>query len=184
MIILASASPRRKELLEKAHIDFVVEKSNVEEVVDNSLNVKDIVLSLAYQKAVDVFSKHSNDIVIAADTLVSIDNKILGKPVDEEDAYNMLSLLSGKAHQVLTGVVIKSKEKEFKETVVSNVWFKEISKDDIIEYVNTKEPMDKAGSYAIQGKASRFIDHIEGDYNNIVGLPVDLVVSELLSFLG
>lgn len=174
-IILASNSPRRKELLEKNNIKFKVIVSNVEETIDSNLTVYENVKRLALLKASDVFSKNEEEIVLAADTIVVYDNMILGKPKDESDAFRMLKLLSGRTHQVVTAVAVMSKENTTVEYEVSEVTFKEITDEEILDYIKTKEPMDKAGSYAIQGVGSKFILKYEGEFDNIVGLSMVLV---------
>ena len=174
-IILASNSPRRKELLAAHNIDFVVKPSNVDEVIDTKLSVYENVMNLAKIKGLDVYNKNPDEIVLAADTIVVYDNEILGKPIDEMDAFRMLRLLSGKTHEVITGVAVISKEKELLNYEVSKVTFKKITEEEILDYIKTREPMDKAGSYAIQGIGSKFVESYEGEFDNIVGLPMKLV---------
>ena len=174
-IILASNSPRRKELLEKNNIDFKVIVSNVNETLDESLSVYDNVKRLALLKATDVFNLYRDEIVLAADTIVVYDNIILGKPKDEEDAFRMLKLLSGKTHEVITAVAVIYKDVKLVEYEVSKVEFRNITDLEILDYIKTKEPMDKAGSYAIQGIGSKFVLKHEGEFDNIVGLPINLV---------
>lgn len=174
-IILASASPRRKSLMDVLGLDFEIKVSDCEEKVDKHSNVENIVMSLSLQKAQAV-SKYvdSNCLIIGADTVVSYSNEILGKPKDYDDAVRMLKLLSGKTHSVYTGfTLIQTSD----GTVVtdyerSDVTFRELSEKQIIDYVNTGEPMDKAGAYSIQGIASSFVENLDGDYNNVVGLPI------------
>ena len=182
-IILASNSPRRKELLEKNNIKFKVIVSNVDETIDNTLTVYENVKRLASLKALDVFKTNGDRIVLAADTIVVYKNEILGKPKDEADAYRMLRLLSGKTHEVITAVAVISNEQKLVEYEVSTVEFKEISDLEIFDYIKTKEPMDKAGSYAIQGVGSKFVLNYVGEFDNIVGLPMKLV-KELLKKQG
>lgn len=178
-IILASNSPRRKELLKEHKIEFDVIPSNVDEKLNKDLDVYNNVMMLAKIKCEDVYSNNSERIVLAADTIVVYNNEILGKPKDEEDAFRMLKLLSGKTHEVITGVCLMYKEKVLVDYVVSAVTFKNITDEDIKDYIKTKEPMDKAGSYAIQGIGSKFIQSYSGQYDNIVGLPMKKVL-ELL----
>lgn len=175
-IILASNSPRRKELLEKNKIEFVVRPSNVDEALNPDFTVYENVMKLAYLKAQDVYNKNPNEIVLGADTIVAYGNEILGKPLDEMDAFRMLKLLSGKTHEVITAVAVIAKNKEIVEYEVSKVTFKKVSEEEILEYIKTKEPMDKAGSYAIQGIGNKFIESFEGEFDNIVGLPMKLVL--------
>ena len=172
-LILASGSPRRKEILEQVGLDFCVFPSDVEEVITKQVP-SDIVMELSRQKAEDVFQKQKEQdvIVLGADTVVAYEGKILGKPKDKEDAAAMLHMLSGQKHSVYTGVTLISsagRETFYEETRVE---FYPMSEKEIRDYVNSKEPIDKAGAYGIQGKAAVFIKGIEGDYYNVVGLPV------------
>lgn len=178
-IILASNSPRRKELLEKHKINFTVKPSNVDEVIDKNLSVYENVMNLAKIKALDVFNRNPGEVVLAADTIVVYNNEILGKPIDEMDAFRMLKLLSGKTHEVITGVALFSKDEQIIDYEVSKVTFNKITEEEILEYIKTKEPMDKAGSYAIQGIGSKFVKSYEGEFDNIVGLPMKLVFKML-----
>lgn len=172
-IILASKSPRRTEILSMMNIDHLVIPSKEKEVIDPSLKPTEVVMSLAYQKAKSVAVSYPNDLVIGADTIVVINNEILGKPKDYNDAVRMLSLLENNTHQVITGVSIIKEHYIDTFHVVSNVTFKPMTKEEIDEYISLENVYDKAGSYAIQGEHATFIDHIEGDYYNIVGLPKD-----------
>lgn len=182
MIILASASPRRKEILEKNNVKFKCIPSNVVEVVDKNLTPRLVVMDLAYQKANDVYQSNQDDFVIGSDTIVVLDNEILGKPVDFNDAFNMLKKLQGREHYVMTGVAYIYQNKVKKDVSISKVYFKKMTDEEVIEYINTKEPFGKAGSYAIQGEGGKYIDHFEGDYYTIVGLPIDLVLEELKKY--
>jgi nucleoside triphosphate pyrophosphatase len=183
-IVLASSSPRRKELLEKIGVTFTVDPSTCEEVITDT-NPAKVVLSLSHQKAYDVESKYDEAIIIGADTIVSKDNQILGKPKDREDAFRMLQLLQGDIHQAYTGVTVihKTKEetKEYSFYSSSDVSFYSMTEEQIYSYINSGEPMDKAGSYGIQGKSAIFIKEIKGDYNTIVGLPIAMLYQTLLS---
>jgi septum formation protein len=172
MIILASGSPRRKELLEQIGIEFKVIKSECDEDFDESLSPDEAVKVLSLRKSRDVFER-TGGIVIGADTVVAIDGRILGKPKDEEDAFDMLKLLSGRTHSVFTGLtVIKSKADITTVSVETKVTFKELDDNVIREYISTGEPMDKAGAYGIQAKGEVFAEKIDGDFFNVVGLPV------------
>ncbi len=171
-LILASQSPRRKELLEKCGYPFEVIVANIDETIDTNKTLEEAIKELAYKKAKKVFDEHNDSIVIGSDTIVTIDNKVLGKPKDEEDAFKMLKMLSGKTHQVITGLAVLTQDKSYLEVSVNDVTFYELSDEEIKKYISSKEPMDKAGSYAIQGIASRYIKNINGDYYAIVGLPV------------
>ena len=174
-LILASASPRRKSLMEVLGLEFKIKVSNCEEIIDYSNKIEDIVMSLAFQKANDVANDSDNEsIIIGADTVVFCENEILGKPKDYDDAIRMLKLLSGNTHSVYTGFsIINNADKtiitDFEKT---DVTFKKLSDIDIIEYVNSVNVKDKAGSYSIQGIASSFVSELKGDYNNVVGLPI------------
>ena len=174
-LILASQSPRRKELLEKCGYPFDVIVADIDESIDSSLTLENAIQQLAYKKAKKIFDDYPDAIVIGSDTIVSINKKILGKPKDEQEAFNMLKLLSGKTHEVITGLTILTKEKKYNHVSVNKVTFYDLSDEEIYKYISTKEPMDKAGSYAIQGIASRYIKSIDGDYYAIVGLPVSVV---------
>ena len=178
-IILASNSPRRKELLEQNNIEFIVMPSNIDEEVDNNLTPYENVMNLARQKALDVYKRNQTLPILAADTIVALDKSILGKPADEVDAYRMLSSLSGRSHEVVTGVAFVNDGEVKCDYCVSKVTFKKLSSEQIYEYIATKEPMDKAGSYAIQGIGSKLIESYEGDFDNIVGLPMRLVLEFL-----
>lgn len=181
-IILASASPRRTEILKLAMIDHLVIPSTCEEVIENGLKPFQVVESLSYQKAIDVFKNHQEDIVIGADTIVTINDLILGKPHSEDEAIQMLELLSGKTHQVITGVTIMSNNlvKTFHE--VTYVTFDELTINQIRTYIKSENVYDKAGSYAVQGTFCKFISKINGDYYNVVGLPISRLYKELKEF--
>lgn len=180
-IILASASPRRKELLTTAGVEFEVLVSEADETVPEGTAPKDAAIMTAEKKALAV-AENCDGIVIGADTTVVIDGKILGKPKDEADAADMLRTLSGREHEVITGVCITDGEKTEKFAQVSRVRFYALTEDEIAAYVATKEPMDKAGSYGIQGRGCVLVESIEGDYFNIVGLPVAATVRALKVF--
>jgi len=188
--VLASASPRRQELLRNAGIPFVVQPTDIPEVPRPGEAPRAFAERMAREKALTVFRQRPDDFVLGADTIVIVDAEILGKPRDAADAARMLRLLSGRRHQVTTGICllgpqprteIRQLETGFEdvrsETTIVTV--AALSDDDIRSYISTGEPMDKAGAYAIQGRASRWISHIEGDYFNVVGLPVSLVYKML-----
>lgn len=179
-IILASQSPRRKELLRQVGVEFEVIPSDKEEKVSSD-NPQDVVKELSKQKAEDVKLKAGDDfaLIIGADTVVSYNGEILGKPKDEKDAKRMLSMLQSHCHQVYTGVTLILPDKEITFSKCTDVHMYPMSNDEIDKYVATKEPMDKAGAYAIQGKCAAYVERIEGDYNNVVGLPVAAIVNEL-----
>ena len=180
MIILASKSPRRKELLSLITKDFEVCESHFDEsiiTVDDNYKLPEL---LAYNKAKEVANKYNyDDVIIGSDTIVLINNEVLGKPKSNEDAYRMLKLLSNKTHEVITGLSIIYKDKIINKTVIAKVHFKDLDEDEINEYIASGEPFDKAGAYAIQGLASKFIIGINGDYFTIVGLPVNVLYESL-----
>jgi septum formation protein len=180
MLILASASPRRQELLRSAHIDFAVQPTNVTEVPEAGESPDRCAKRLAYEKALAIATLRPDALVLGADTIVVVQNEMLAKPADEKDAERMLRLLSGRSHQVITGVCLmgRSRTKQRFEDVRSEattVTMQPLSDEEIRFYARSGEPMDKAGGYAIQGIASRWISRIEGDYSNVVGLPVSLI---------
>ena len=188
MLILASASPRRQELLRNVGIAYRVQASEIPEIPLAGETPRDCAVRLAREKALAVGQRFSNDVVLGADTIVVVDGAMLGKPANETDAARMLRLLSGRTHEVITGVCVvattKTGKREMRtasETTV--VTMAKLSEQDIASYVATGEPMDKAGGYAIQGIASRWIPRIEGDYSNVVGLPVALVWNMLQEFM-
>ena len=175
MIILASASPRRQELLRNAAIAFRVQATGIPEVPLPGEAPRSFAERLAREKALAVSQEHSEHWVLGADTIVVVDGLILGKPADEADATRMLRMLSGRTHEVTTGVCLLRKSVEDVRSETTLVSMAALTDHDIREYIATGEPMDKAGAYAIQGIASRWIPRIEGDYANVVGLPVALV---------
>ncbi len=178
-VILASASPRRKELLALAGVDFTVKVADVDEIIPANASPDKVVMSLALQKAQAVAKDNTDCIVIGSDTVVALDGVILGKPKDEENAKQMLTALSGRSHTVYTGVAIICGEKVKNFCEATEVVFNELSENEILNYIATKEPMDKAGAYGIQGKGCVLVEKIVGDYFNVVGLPVSRVYREL-----
>ena len=179
MIILASQSPRRRELMSYITKDFTVKVSDVDETLPDGISPSDAVLHLSRIKAEPFASE--NDTVIGADTVVAIDGIILGKPANKEDAASMLRMLSGKMHSVFTGVTIIKGEKSDSFFVETKVKFFDLTDEEINRYVETGEPMDKAGAYGIQGFGSLLVEKIDGDYFNVVGLPVSLLNRRLLA---
>jgi septum formation protein len=175
MIVLASASPRRQELLRNSGIPFEVQPAHIPEDTLPGEQAKDCAERLARDKAQAVSRQRPQDIVLGADTVVVIDGVILGKPLDAADAVRMLRMLSGREHQVITGVCVVANGQSLVASETTAVTMSEVTEKEIADYVATGEPMDKAGAYAIQGIASRWIPRIEGDYSNVVGLPVALV---------
>jgi septum formation protein len=178
-VILASRSPRRAELLTAAGISFEVQAADVDETPYPEEAPAAYVERLAIEKARAVFMLRPDAIVLGADTTVTIDGAILGKPEDEADAVRMLRLLNGRHHDVHTGVAVVSRSGVQSAVGTTRVWFDPMTDKDISWYVATGEPADRAGAYAIQGFASRFIPRIDGSYSNVVGLPVALVSSIL-----
>lgn len=183
-LILASGSPRRKEILESQGIPFEVVKSGREERTKETLPQK-VVRDLSEQKALDVYDRiqgKRNTVILSADTVVAKDGEIFGKPADEEDAVRMLTLLQGATHEVHTGVTLLICGDEVKTVRLqekTEVTMYPMTEEEISSYVSSGEPMDKAGAYAIQGKCAVYIEKINGDYNNVVGLPVAAVYQEL-----
>jgi len=175
MLVLASASPRRQELLRNAGIEFVVHPAHVPEVPQKDESPKAYAERLAREKAHAVSRQRPGDVVLGADTIVVVGKTILEKPNSPEDAARMLRILSGREHLVITGVCLVGEGFEDTRSETTTVTMSGLSEDDIRFYVASAEPMDKAGAYAIQGIASRWIPRIEGDYSNVVGLPVSLV---------
>ena len=178
MIVLASQSPRRRELLEAAGISFSVRISNIDEAIRADEDAVDYVRRMAQEKA-HAIAAARDEFILAADTTVVCDGEILGKPLDTADARRMLILLSGRRHTVITGICLRHGEFVTVAQQETAVWFSRLTMEEIEQYVATGEPMDKAGAYAIQGLASRYIEKIEGSYSNVVGLPVSLVWREL-----
>ena len=175
MLVLASASPRRQELLRNAGITFEVQPARIPEDPLPGEGAKECAERLAREKAIAVAQGRRNEVVLAADTVVVVDGQILGKPSGAADAARMLRLLSGRAHQVITGVCFVAGGQWSVGSETTSVTMSEISEKEIADYIASGEPMDKAGAYAIQGIASRWIPRIDGDYCNVVGLPVALV---------
>ncbi|MBQ7196612.1 MAG: septum formation inhibitor Maf [Synergistaceae bacterium] len=181
-IILASGSPRRRELLKDIGLEFEIYKPDVDESkLENELP-QDLCLRLSRLKAKSGAEKFPGSIIIAADTIVVIDKKILGKPHDREDAFRMLKTLQGREHEVITGVSVALNEKIFSHAEHTTVKFISMTDDEIREYVSTGECDDKAGAYAIQGKGATLIEGINGDYFNVVGLPLCSLTKILKNF--
>ena len=180
-IILASASPRRKEILENTNVKFKIMSSMIEELTLDNESPCQMVMRLAFEKGMDVASRQKSDLIISADTIVVLDNNILGKPKDEIQAREMIKSLSGRSHQVITGISLINLDnnKKIIDYVISNVKFKSLSEQDINDYISTNESLDKAGAYGIQGYGALLVDEIQGDYFNIVGLPISRL-SDLL----
>ncbi|WLD92242.1 nucleoside triphosphate pyrophosphatase [Alkalihalobacillus sp. AL-G] len=181
-LILASGSPRRKELLEIVNLPFTVQKSSVHENITGEKSPAQVVEELALRKAQSVHLGNHNAIVLGADTIVAFNGRILGKPKNEQDAVEMISMLSGKQHTVYTGVSIVSESKVVVFHEATDVTFWKLTKDEIEMYVRAGESMDKAGSYGIQGIGATLVRAISGDYYSVVGLPIARTVRELKAF--
>ncbi|MEO0072676.1 MAG: Maf family protein [candidate division WOR-3 bacterium] len=184
-IILASSSPRRRKLLSMLGIKFFVIAPDVSEEHYKSLSPKTLALKLAEKKVQAVASKIKTGIVIGVDTLVIIDNKVLGKPNSRQEAREMLNLLNNNTHQVISGLVVLvlPEKKLIKTTELTKVTFRKLSSREIKDYLNTQEPYDKAGAYGIQGQGGRFVKQIDGCYYNVVGLPLTKLI-RILKKLG
>ena len=182
-IILASQSPRRRELLKRIGIEnFKVIPAQGEELATRTLTPDQLVEELSQRKCAEVAAAHPKDLVIAADTVVSIHNRVLGKPRSEEDAARMLAGLSGKLHLVYTGVTVAKEGRTLTQHEVTSVRFRTLTQADIIRYIATGDPMDKAGAYGIQGYGSVLVEGISGDYYNVMGLPVCRLARMLARF--
>lgn len=183
-VILASASPRRKELLEKIGLRFKVEPSNYEEDMPSGLEPHELARKISLEKAKVVASKHENAIVIAADTFIVFGDQILGKPHTEKEARKMLETISGKSHSVITGfsIIDIGASKTLSKSVETKIYIRKLTPAEIEAYVKSKEPLDKAGAYAIQGLGAVFVEKIEGDYFNVIGLPLSALTEALKEF--
>lgn len=180
-LVLASKSPRRRELMHLLEMPFSVRAAEVEETLLPGATPEQQAAHLSYIKAKAAFTP--GEIVIGADTIVVLGDRILGKPKDKPDAVQMLQMLSGNTHRVMTGVTVLSDNQEISHTEVTEVTFRTLTEQEILHYVDTREPMDKAGSYGIQGGAAKFVSGIRGDYFNVVGLPVCRLSQILQEFM-
>lgn len=181
-LILASGSPRRAELIKEITEDFEVIPSTAEEIIQPDRSPEENALNLAKLKAQDVASRYPGRWVLGADTIVVLDNQVIGKPVDEQDAQQILQRLSGQEHQVITAMALINGQC-FQKATVSTVKIKVLSNKEILDYIATGEPMDKAGAYAIQGTGSFMVESYSGSYTNIVGLPIE-TLQKLLADVG
>jgi septum formation protein len=183
-IILASASPRREELLEKIGLKFKVEPSNYEENISCELEPHELAKLLSLEKAKLVAKNHKNALIIAADTLIVFEGKILGKPRTKTEAREMLETINGKPHSVITGftIVDSGSNKALSRSVETKIHLRKLSSTEIDAYVKSQEPLDKAGAYAIQGLGSVIVEKIEGDYFSVVGLPLSALAVSLKEF--
>jgi len=184
-LILASASPRRRELLQKIGLKFEVDASNCAEEIDPALVPEELVRRISIDKAKAVASRHKNAVIIAADTIGVIGKRVLGKPHTAAEARKMLAQISGKAHLVITGLTVldTATDKIITKTVTTKVYIKKLTPLEIDAYVATGEPLDKAGAYGIQGLGAVIVERIEGDYYNVVGLPL-FTLTEVLKEFG
>ncbi len=182
-VILASASPRRKELLSRLFDAFTVESADIDETLPDDIGMEFAPLYLSAAKAEKVAENHRDDLVIAADTVVISGFQILGKPKDRSEAKRMLELLSGATHKVITGCCLSYKQENVTFSVESYVTFFPLTNEEIEAYLDTGEPMDKAGAYAIQGKGALFIERIDGDYYSVIGLPISRLKREIEDLL-
>ncbi|MFP4178056.1 MAG: Maf family protein [Acholeplasmataceae bacterium] len=182
MIILASRSPRRAKLLEDAGIEFRIIPSDIDETFSETLGPEEQAIEFAKQKALAVAKRYPNDVIVGADTIVYYENEMLGKPIDEEDAYRMLKLISGKSHVVYTGVAIIKGETSKVFASKAHVNMRKLSDLEIRKYIESKEPMDKAGAYAIQNEGLTLVESYDGDFFTIVGLPLKQLIHELKAF--
>lgn len=180
--ILASQSPRRRELLNLMGIPFTTVNPNVDEVINPNLSLENAIEELAYIKALDVLNRHPEANIISADTIVVCENEVMGKPVNEEDAIRMLKQLSGKKHEVITGVCLLSSDKEIRFHTKTLVEFYDYDEEFVKSYVQSRVPLDKAGAYGIQDKGALLVKGIEGDYYTVMGLPIGELYQALKKF--
>ena len=184
-IILASKSPRRKEILEKMGVEFEIDVADVDESVSGELSPVEAVCEISKRKAKAVAQRRrADEIIVSADTVVVIDGRIIGKPKDKEDAFDIIKSLSGRTHEVYTGFTVCRGNESRTDFEVTKVHFKELCDDDIRRYVETGEPMDKAGAYGIQQKGNLFVEYIHGDYYNVVGFPISKICVTIKELFG
>jgi septum formation protein len=183
-IVLASSSPRRRELLAKAGLKFVVDSLETEELMEAGVDPVELTKSIAQSKARSAAGRHPGCLVITADTIGSLDGALLGKPRDAEHARRMLEMMSGRRHEVVTAFTILDTDTDRSVTraVVTGVRFRKLSHAEIDKYVASGEPLDKAGAYGIQGLGASLVDSVEGDFCNVIGLPVSALLDELCKF--
>jgi septum formation protein len=182
--ILASQSPRRKEIFDMLSLDYIQESSEIDEKISPLLDPEINAMSIAFQKAYFVSKNHVDKTVIAADTIVVINNEILGKPENNRDAMEMLALLNNKSHDVYTGIALINLQRNVKivDYEKTEVVFKDNSMKKLERYIETKEPFGKAGAYAIQGKGGLLVDHFIGSFFNVIGLPIDTLNNNLIKY--
>lgn len=178
-IVLASKSPRRKELLQMMGLSFIIDPSEIDEKIDMYHSPSDYVKKISIIKNKDISKKHPLDLVISADTIVVVDEEIIGKPHSKEEAYQMIKKISGRSHFVLTGVTIYYQNKYQTFVSKTKVFISRLTDKEIYDYIETTEPYDKAGAYAIQGIFGKYIEKIEGDFYNVMGLPINKVYQKI-----
>ncbi len=183
-IVLASSSPRRKELLALTGLHFSIDQSNYEETFTAGVSPRHLARRLSYEKARAVEKKYNNALIIAADTFIVCRGSLLGKPHTGSEALRMLTLMNGRSHSVITGftVIDTATGRRVSRSVQTKVWFRRLTKKEMLSYVRTGEPLDKAGAYAIQGLGSLLVEKIEGDYFNVIGLPLGSLTEALKKF--
>ena len=183
-VILASSSPRRRELLDNTGLEFIVDSAGISEDHGRSMKPSELAKAISMEKARAVAARHPCAIIIAADTFGVLDGRLMGKPHDEDEALDMLGRLSGRRHIVVTGFTILDTEtgKAISKAVETKVYFRKLDREEIVDYVRTGEPLDKAGAYAIQGLGALLVEKIEGDYYNVIGLPLSSLARELKGF--
>jgi septum formation protein len=183
-IVLASASPRRRELLALTGLSFTVDPSSYEEELVPGVKPRLLARRLSSEKAKAVAKKYRNALIIAADTFIVYRDSLMGKPHTEKEAFRMLGILNGRQHSVITGFTIIDTEtgKTVSKSVETKVWFRKLTEQELASYVRTGEPLDKAGAYAIQGRGSLIVEKIEGDYFNVIGLPLSSLADALKKF--
>lgn len=178
-MILASKSPRRKELLEKCNIPFLCDPADIDETLLENISLEDAIKELSLRKARAVLKRHEDCVVIGSDTIVTLNNEVLGKPKDDADAFRMLKMMQANTHVVITGLAIISSKRVFNTVSKTKVTFAEMSDEEIFSYISTGEGKDKAGSYGVQGYGGRYITRIDGDFYTVMGLPLNIVYEEL-----
>lgn len=178
-VILASKSPRRKELLDKCGISFICDPADIDESLNSSVSFEEAIKELSFRKAETVLKRNKDAVIIGSDTIVTIDGAVLGKPKNRKEAKAMLMRLQGRTHRVITGICILSKDRCYQDVSVSEVTFAEMNEKEIDAYIETGECDDKAGAYGIQGYGGRYVTEIKGDYYAIMGLPLNKVYEEL-----
>lgn len=179
-MILASKSPRRKEILQQMGFNLEIKVKEIEEISDKE-SLTDQIMDISRKKVQEVANENINSFVVGADTLVEVDGEVLGKPRDKDEADRMLKSLSGRSHRVITGFTLMNIEKNISvsDCVVSEVYFRELTQEEIDWYISTEEPMDKAGAYGIQGLGSMFVEKIDGDFFSIMGFPINRFMNVL-----